>query len=105
MRSQILGYNESLWRPVREKVADWIETNWPAWKQGQPPWFTQAWKDSIPDDMLPKSFAAMMASDPQLEATPLASVFPVTPPQPHPDALTAVQPCRGQQLSWLGAAS
>lgn len=80
VRSQILGYNESLWRPIREKVADWMETNWPAWKQGQPPWFTQAWRDSIPDDMLPKSFAAMMASDPQLEATPLASEFPITPP-------------------------
>jgi hypothetical protein len=66
LRCQILGYNERLWRPMRVKVAEWVETNWPVWKRDQPPWFTQAWVDSIPDDMLPKSFAATMAPQPAL---------------------------------------
>jgi hypothetical protein len=66
-RSIVFGYNHRMWGPIREEVADWIELNWPAWKQDPPTWFTQDWIDQIPDDMLPKSlFAAMMSPQPAL---------------------------------------
>jgi hypothetical protein len=66
-RKIVFGYNHRMWGPIREEVADWIELNWPAWKQDPPTWFTQDWIDQIPDDMLPKSlFAAMMSPQPAL---------------------------------------
>jgi hypothetical protein len=66
-RSGVLGYNHRLWLPIRGDVSEWMEVNWPAWKQDPPLWFTPEWVDSIPDDMLPKSlFAAMMAPQPAL---------------------------------------
>jgi len=66
-RSTVFRNNHRLWGPIRVEVADWIELNWPAWKQDPPTWFTQDWIDQIPDDMLPKSlFAAMMSPQPAL---------------------------------------
>ncbi len=66
LRAHILGQNHRLWRPIREQVAEWIETNWQAWRQTPPEWFTADWIDKIPDDMLPKSFANVMSPQPAL---------------------------------------
>jgi hypothetical protein len=40
------------------------QSNWPAWKQNPPAWFTQDWIDRIPDVTSPESLAATTALQP-----------------------------------------
>ena len=46
--------NEDLWIDIRDEVKEWTLTNWSRWVESRPDWFTDAFKESVPDDMIPK---------------------------------------------------
>jgi hypothetical protein len=52
-KSHIHGYNRKLWRSIRGDVKAWTLENWERWEEEKPEWFTDAWKSSVDDDMIP----------------------------------------------------
>ena len=65
-RCAVLLCNPRMWRPIQDSITEWIERSWAKWKQDPPEWFTADWIASIPDDMIPKSFANILSSQPPL---------------------------------------
>ena len=43
-----------LWSDIEEEVREWTLANWSRWETEKPEWFTPAFKESVPDDMMPK---------------------------------------------------
>ena len=65
-RCSVLMCNPRMWRPIQDSITEWIERSWAKWKQDPPEWFTAEWIAAIPDDMIPKSFANILSSQPPL---------------------------------------
>jgi hypothetical protein len=51
-RIKIFGTNESLWRPIRREVKEWVQGNYGKWKDK--PWFTDVIRSRIPAEFLPQ---------------------------------------------------
>jgi hypothetical protein len=54
-RKQIFRRSQDLWSDIRDDVKSWTLKNWNAWVENPPDWFSDAFKESVPDDMIPKS--------------------------------------------------
>ncbi|GMH65331.1 hypothetical protein TrLO_g12689 [Triparma laevis f. longispina] len=54
VRAEVFGFNEAHWSPIREKVEDWIGGGWHYWEEEKPEWFTDAFKASVPEYMIPE---------------------------------------------------
>ena len=54
-RIKILGTNESLWRPIRREVKEWVVENYEEWTEKH--WFTAVIRAQVPVEFLPKSVA------------------------------------------------
>jgi hypothetical protein len=52
-RIYIFGFNERLWRVIRDRVRQWVLNLYAVWQALKPVWFTDAVKAQIPDDFLP----------------------------------------------------
>ena len=55
MRIEIVRKNRRHWEPIRPQVKEFIAENWDKWNEEQPDWFTEVFKSSIDDDLLPLS--------------------------------------------------
>ena len=53
-RIVIFANNMDLWRDIAPAVKEWTLANWSRWEAEKPEWFTAAFKESVPDDMMPK---------------------------------------------------
>ena len=42
-----------MWEPIRSEVEIWVRTGWEQWEDEKPEWFTDMWKASVPEDMIP----------------------------------------------------
>ena len=54
----IFGDNVDLWRDIAPDVKAWTLSNWSRWESESPEWFTTAFKESVPDDMILKEALA-----------------------------------------------
>ena len=52
-KAQVFKKHNSLWAPIRDKVAAWVKEGWATWEEEKPEWFTDKWKASVPEDMKP----------------------------------------------------
>jgi hypothetical protein len=52
-RVKPLRLNKNKWKKIRPQMKEFVLDNWERWEGEQPEWFTQVWKASIDDDMLP----------------------------------------------------
>jgi hypothetical protein len=43
-----------LWTEIRDKVKEWTLSRWNVWEAEKPSWFTEAFKESVPDEFIPK---------------------------------------------------
>ena len=53
-KSIIFSTNEDLWIDIREEVKVWALKKWNGWSENPPEWFTEAFKERVPDDMMPR---------------------------------------------------
>ena len=53
-KSLVFGDHTDLWKEIEHEVADWTLANWSKWEEEKPEWFTEAFKESVPDHMIPK---------------------------------------------------
>ena len=53
IRVVIFTCNIDLWSDIAPDVMAWTLSNWSRWESEKPEWFTSAFKESIPDDMMP----------------------------------------------------
>jgi hypothetical protein len=53
-KSHTLSKNIALWSPIKDKVEEWISSNWATWEEEQPSWFTDEWKERVPVEMIPR---------------------------------------------------
>ena len=54
-KSLVLTTNSDLWTDIRKNVRAWSLAGWNGWEIEKPAWFTEAFKESVPDDMIPKT--------------------------------------------------
>ena len=54
----IFTTNVDLWRDIARDVRAWTLANWSRWESEKPEWFTAAFKERVPDDMIPKEALA-----------------------------------------------
>ena len=52
-KSWIFSVNKRHWSSIREEVLAWTRLNWTKWVETKPEWFTEAFKEGVPDDMMP----------------------------------------------------
>ncbi|GMH91809.1 hypothetical protein TrST_g2648 [Triparma strigata] len=52
-KAQVFGSHEFQWTPIRDKVKAWVKEGWATWEEEKPEWFTDMWKASVPEDMIP----------------------------------------------------
>ena len=53
LKAWTLGCNKKQWMSIRPDVKAWTMENWERWEDEKPPFFTDAWKASVDDDMIP----------------------------------------------------
>ena len=44
-----------LWKSIEGQVKAWTLAKWSEWEEQKPQWFTEAFKERVPDEMIPKS--------------------------------------------------
>lgn len=54
-RSITLRNHTDLWKGIEPDVMDWTLKNWRRWEREMPAWFTENWKEKVPDKMIPKA--------------------------------------------------
>ena len=54
VKASIVGRNERQWLEIRDQVKAWVLANWWRWKAERPEWLTENWKQSLPEDFVPK---------------------------------------------------
>ena len=60
-KSHTLSKNIALWSPIKDKVEEWISSNWATWEEEQPSWFTDEWKERVPVEMVPSRRNALLS--------------------------------------------
>ena len=53
-RSLIFRKHTDLWKKIERDVKEWTFANWSKWEEEKPEWFTDAFKESVPNHMIPK---------------------------------------------------
>jgi hypothetical protein len=53
VKQRIFEHNKKQWASIRDDVKTWTLENWERWEDEKPPFFTDAWKASVDDDMIP----------------------------------------------------
>ena len=53
-RSFIFNDHTDLWKKIEHEVQQWTLANWHKWEVEKPAWFTEAFKESVPDHMIPQ---------------------------------------------------
>ena len=53
-RSIVFSDHPDLWKKIEPEVQEWTLANWHKWEVEKPAWFTEAFKESVPDHMIPK---------------------------------------------------
>lgn len=51
-KSVVVECNEMQWLEIHEKVQAWVAENWEKWLDTEPAWFTEAWRDKVPQEWL-----------------------------------------------------
>ena len=54
MKKGVFLVHKSHRLPIRDKVTSWVNAGWADWEEEKPEWFTDRWKESVPEDMKPK---------------------------------------------------
>ena len=54
-KSIIFKRSPVLWSQIEGQVKAWTLAKWSEWEEQKPEWFTEAFKESVPDEMIPKS--------------------------------------------------
>ncbi|GMH61537.1 hypothetical protein TrLO_g13387 [Triparma laevis f. longispina] len=57
MKADVFSSMEKHWNPIRVKIEVWIKAGWWTWEREKPEWFTDEWKLSVPEEMIPKKSA------------------------------------------------
>ena len=58
IRIKVLEDNVDLWKDIEDEVKRWTLSNWSRWEVEKPEWFTEAFKEGVPDDMIPEEALA-----------------------------------------------
>ena len=53
-KSIVFTHHTDLWKKIEQAVKEWTLANWRKWEVEKPAWFTDAFKESVPDHMIPK---------------------------------------------------
>ena len=53
VKAGVLKKNKKMWREIRGEVKIWVLGNWYRWVEEKPVWFTEAWVNKLPNDMIP----------------------------------------------------
>ena len=54
-RANVFTHNIDLFRKIDHNVATWTLANWHKWEDEKPYWFTENFKESVPDRFIPKT--------------------------------------------------
>ncbi len=54
-KSKIFVDSIDLWRDIEGEVKEWTLSRWCEWEKEKPEWFTEGFKERVPDSMIPKS--------------------------------------------------
>ncbi|GMH82211.1 hypothetical protein TrST_g11683 [Triparma strigata] len=52
-KSAVFTRNEAIWRPIKKEISTWLVDNWLDWNRKKPEWFSEKFRASIPEDMVP----------------------------------------------------
>jgi hypothetical protein len=53
-KAYVFTSHEDLWKKIDREVKEWTLANWRRWEKDKPAWFTEHFKESVPDHMIPK---------------------------------------------------
>ena len=53
-KSNVFTHHTDLWKKIDPEVQEWTLANWHKWEVEKPAWFTEAFKESVPDHFIPK---------------------------------------------------
>ena len=53
--SLVFRKHTDLWKKIEHEVEEWTLANWHKWEKEKPEWFTEHFKESVPDHMIPKT--------------------------------------------------
>ena len=53
-KSLVFHHHTDLWKKINHDVKEWTLANWHKWEVEKPACFTEAFKESVPDHMIPK---------------------------------------------------
>ena len=62
-RVLIFFFDERQWRPIRDRVREWVLSIYVLWKALAPSWFTKDLQARIPDDFMPAAAAAQIVHE------------------------------------------
>ena len=54
IKSFIFSRHTDLWKKIEREVQEWTLANWHKWELEKPAWFTEHFKERVPDHMIPK---------------------------------------------------
>jgi hypothetical protein len=52
-KMEVFSDNRRLWSRIEPELRQYLSDNWERWELEQPEWFTDRWRQSLDDDMLP----------------------------------------------------
>ena len=53
-KSIVFGNHPDLYKKIKREVQDWTLANWHKWEKETPDWFTETFKESVPDHFIPE---------------------------------------------------
>ena len=53
-KSLVFTHQTDLWKKIEPEVQEWTLANWHKWEKERPAWFTETFKESVPNHMIPK---------------------------------------------------
>ena len=54
-KSLIFKRSRALWKEIEGEVKAWTLSKWSEWEEKKPEWFTDNFKESVPDEMIPQN--------------------------------------------------
>jgi len=99
-KASIFGDNPIVWRKIRPLVSEWVKKRWWTWEEEQPEWFTDAFKASVPSDMLPEEEEEKRASESSgrggRRRSSIARLLPASPGQQKMSARVSLRSVSGR---------
>ena len=53
-KSLVFTNHPDLWKKIAQAVKEWTFANWSKWEEEKPEWFTEHFKEKVPDHFIPK---------------------------------------------------